>query len=87
MLDLEDDNPVSRIPKSTYKDVVNMKIELSLQNNINVTQAKKKKEDLLRKKLDEQERRKRVPVPRPPKRTVMTPKTEDRINKMHRGKS
>lgn len=31
MLDIIDQNPVSRVPKSIYKDIVNMKLELSLQ--------------------------------------------------------
>ena len=49
ILDLENDNPISRVPKSIYKDVKNMKLEISIQNNINVAQAKKIKEEMLRK--------------------------------------
>jgi cytosolic carboxypeptidase protein 5 len=48
-LDLAGDNPVSRVPKSIYKDVANMRLELSLQYNINVAAAKKIKEEMLRK--------------------------------------
>ena len=31
ILDLEDDNPISRVPKSIYKDILNMRLDLALQ--------------------------------------------------------
>ena len=89
MLDLADENPISRVPKSIYKDIDNMRIELSLQNNINVAQAKLKKEQLLRKRIDEQEKGKgRKPnYPKASRKIVLTPNTGERISKMHRGQS
>lgn len=86
ILDLEDDNPISRVTKSIYKDVVNMRLKISLHNNINVTQTKKK-EELLRKRAKDQEKNQRIPQSRPSKRMVITPNTSQRINKMHRGHS
>jgi len=88
ILDLADDNPISRVPKSIYKDVCNMKLEMSLQNNINVAQAKRQKQDNMRKNVEEQERKKRPPIVRKStKRPILTPSAEGRINKMHRGQS
>ena len=88
ILDLADDNPISRVPKSIYKDVKNMRLEMSIQNNINVAQAKKAKEELLRKKLQDEERKKYpLPIKRPSKPTVITPGAESRINKLYRGQS
>ncbi|CAI2372499.1 unnamed protein product [Moneuplotes crassus] len=86
-LDLANKNPISRVPKSIYKDVENMRLELSLQNNINVAEAKKRKEVLLRKKLEQQERATQGPQPWVHKRAVITPNTSNRISKLHRGQS
>lgn len=88
ILEMEDDNPISRVSKSIYKDVKSMRLEISIQNNINVAQAKKMKEEMLRKRLEIEEKRKRgIQMQRPVRRTVLTPGAENRINKLHRGMS
>ena len=48
LLDMIGENPISRLPKSIYKDIEQMRLDIQIQNNVNVLEARRLKQELIK---------------------------------------